>query len=122
MTIGGDATLTAGTSDPGYFNFTDYDRSALRLVRFDVVAALRANSHLSCVAELRAEGDSSWGHWNAGTYAAYVRVQPWTTRAFEVQAGRIPTAFGGFSTAALRQREPPDRIPAGLSVPHIASP
>ena len=98
MTIGGDATLTAGTSDPGYFNFTDYDRSALRLVRFDVVAALRANSHLSCVAELRAEGDSSWGHWNAGTYAAYVRVQPWTTRAFEVQAGRIPTAFGGFST------------------------
>ena len=97
LTVGGDATLTVGSSDPGYFNFTDYDRSTLRLVRFDVVAALRANSHLSCVAELRAEGDSGAGHWNAGAYAAYVRVQPWATRAFEVQAGRIPTAFGGFS-------------------------
>ena len=120
LTVGGDATLTVGTSDPGYFNFTDYERSTLRLVRFDVVAALRANSHLSCVAELRAEGDSGAGHWNAGAYAAYVRVQPWATRAFEVQAGRIPTAFGGFSTAALRHRQPADRLSAGLSVPDVA--
>jgi hypothetical protein len=97
VTVGGDATLTVGTSDPGYFNFTDYERSALRLVRFDVVATVRANEHLSFLTELRAEGDSGAGHWNAGAYAAYVRVQPWTSRAFEVQAGRIPTAFGGFT-------------------------
>ena len=35
VTVGGDVTLTAGTDDPGYFNFTDYGRSALRLVLFD---------------------------------------------------------------------------------------
>ena len=97
VTVGGDATLTVGTTDSGYFNFTDYERSALRLVRFDVIATLRANAHLSCLAELRAEGDSSDGHWTAGTYAAYVRVQPWTARAFEMQAGRIPPAFGAFT-------------------------
>ena len=97
VTVGGDATLTAGTEDPGYFNFTDYGRSALRLVRFDAVASLRVTEQVSCLAELRAEGDSGEGHWTAGAYAAYVRVKPWTGRPFEVQAGRIPTAFGGFS-------------------------
>src|ERR671913_1478979 len=97
VAVGGDATLTAGTEDPGYFNFTDYGRSALRLVRFDAVASLRVTEQVSCLAELRAEGDSGEGHWTAGAYAAYVRVKPWTARAFEVQAGRIPTAFGGFS-------------------------
>jgi hypothetical protein len=97
VTVGGDATLTIGTDDPGYFNFTDYERSALRLVRFDAIATLRVNAYLSCLAELRAEGDSTHGNWSAGAYAAYVRVQPWTNRAFEVQAGRVPTAFGGFT-------------------------
>src|SRR5215204_5885759 len=97
VTVGGDATLTAGTDDPGYFNFTDYERSALRLVRFDAVASLRINERVSCLAELRAEGDSREGHWTAGAYAAYVSVKPWTARGFEVQAGRIPTAFGGFT-------------------------
>jgi hypothetical protein len=97
VTVGGDATLTVGTNDSGYFNFTDYGRSALRLVRFDAVASLRVNQRVSCLAELRAEGDSGEGHWTAGAYAAYVRVKPWTTRALEVQAGRIPTAFGGFT-------------------------
>jgi hypothetical protein len=97
VTVGGDATLTAGTHDSGYFNYTDYGRSTLRLVRFDAVASLRVNDQVSCLAELRAEGDSGEGHWTAGAYAAYVRVKPWTARAFEVQAGRIPTAFGGFS-------------------------
>ena len=97
VTVGGDVTLTAGTDDPGYFNFTDYGRSALRLVRFDAVTSLRINERVSCLAELRAEGDSREGHWTAGAYAAYVRVKPWTARGFEVQAGRIPTAFGGFT-------------------------
>ena len=97
VTVGGDVTLTAGTNDPGYFNFTDYGRSALRLVRFDAVASLRLNAHVSCLTELRAEGDSREGHWTAGAYAAYVRVKPWTAHSFEVQAGRLPTAFGGFS-------------------------
>ena len=33
----------------------------------------------------------------ASAYAAYVRVQPWTAGPSRLQAGRIPTAFGGFS-------------------------
>jgi hypothetical protein len=96
VTVGGDVTLTVGSDDSGYFNFTDYERSTLRLLRFDAVATLRANAHVSGVIELRAEGDSGAGNWSADAYAVYLRVQPWTGRAFEVQAGRIPTAFGGF--------------------------
>jgi len=97
VTVGGDVTVTVGSGDSGYFNFTDYERSTLRLVRFDAVTTLRANGHVSGVIELRAEGDSAAGNWSADAYAAYLRVQPWTGRNFEVQAGRIPTAFGGFS-------------------------
>src|SRR5215217_5883219 len=40
VTVGGDATVTLGTDDPGFFNFTDYERSALQLVRFDAIATL----------------------------------------------------------------------------------
>jgi hypothetical protein len=46
---------------------------------------------------LRAEGDSAAGQWSGDAYAAYVRVKPWAGRTFELHAGRVPTAFGGFS-------------------------
>lgn len=97
LTVGGDVTLTVGSDDLGYFNYTDYDRSTLRLMRFGVVASLRATPRLSFLTELRAEGDSGAGEWSGQTYAAYVRFQPWISHAFELQAGKIPTAFGGFS-------------------------
>jgi hypothetical protein len=97
ITLAGTATITVGTDDRGFFNYTDYERSALRLVRFDVIATARANAHVSFLAELRAEGDSAAGNWSGEAYAAYLRVKPWTARSFEVHAGRIPTAFGGFS-------------------------
>jgi hypothetical protein len=100
ITLGGDVTLTVGSDDNGFFNYTDYERSTLRLMRFGVVASLRATPHLSFLTELRAEGDSGAGQWSGQTYAAYVRFQPWTSHAFELQAGKVPTAFGGFSRHA----------------------
>ncbi|HEX2311943.1 MAG TPA: hypothetical protein VHH91_14620 [Vicinamibacterales bacterium] len=97
VTVGGDVTLTVGSDDPGFFNYTDYDRSTLRLLRFGVVASVRATPHLSFLTELRAEGDSGAGQWSGNAYAVYVRFQPWLAHGFELQAGRIPTAFGGFT-------------------------
>lgn len=96
FTLGGDLTLTAGTDDLGYFNFTDYERSALRLARIDLVTTFRASDRISFFCELRSEGDLWAGHWSASPYAAYVRLKPWRDRAFEIQAGRLPSAFGGF--------------------------
>jgi hypothetical protein len=96
VSFGGEVTITAGTEDLGYFNYTDYDRSVLRLGRLDLVTTARASDRLSFVLELRAEGDLWEGHWTGSPYAAFVRVRPWRTRAFSIDAGRVPTAFGAF--------------------------
>ena len=96
MVLGGEALVTAAPDDDGFFNYTDYDRSALRLVRLGVTTSIRANGHVSFLAEVRAEGDTAEGEWTGEPYALLVRVRPWLNRSFEVHAGRIPTAFGGF--------------------------
>ena len=104
VTVGGDATLTVGTNDPGYFNFTDYERSALRLVRFDAVATLRANAHLSCLAELRAEGDSRRGPLDRG------RVR--RVRARAAMDGPRVRGAGGAHPDGLRRVQPGGRTAA----------
>ena len=106
VTFGGEITLTAGSDDLGYFNYTDYDRSVLRLGRFDFFTTARANDHVSFLLELRAEGDLWEGHWTAAPYAAFVRLRPWTTRPFEIDAGRVPTAFGAFMDRAYGPGNP----------------
>ena len=96
FTLRGDATVTVGGDDTGYFNYTDYDHSTLHLVRFDATAALRAGEHFTFLTELRTEGDSVHGEWLGAVYAAFVRYRPWTTRSFDVSAGRVPAAFGAY--------------------------
>lgn len=96
MVVGGEAFVTLAPDDEGFFNYTDYDRSALRLVRLGVTASVRANDHLSLLAEIRAEGDTGQGEWTGEPYALFVRLRPWPTRPFEIQAGRVAPAFGGF--------------------------
>ena len=97
FTLRGDATVTIGTDDTGYFNYTDYDHTTLHLVRFDATAALRAGDHVTFLTELRAEGDSLHGEWLGAVYAAFVRYRPWTARPIDVSAGRVPTAFGAYT-------------------------
>jgi hypothetical protein len=116
VTIGGDvsATFSCADSNPtetdwcagdgGYFNYTDYEHSALRMLRVDVTAAVKANKRLSVLGELRSE--------NAGApqpYALYLRIRPWTSRAFDVQVGRVPPTFGAFA----RRTYPADNVVIG---------
>lgn len=96
VVIGGEALVTVAPEDLGFFNYTDYERSALQLIRLGVVTMVHAGDRLSFVAELRAEGDTSGGAWTGVPYAAYARLRPWPDRPFELHAGRIPPAFGGF--------------------------
>ncbi|MDE3156302.1 MAG: hypothetical protein KGN76_14465 [Acidobacteriota bacterium] len=92
LVIGGEGSVSVSPSDPGYFNFTDYNHNALRLVRLGVTAALSAGRHVTVLTEIRTE------NWDAlRPYALYVRVRPWTRHAFDIQAGRIPPVFGAFS-------------------------
>ena len=53
VTVGGDVSATFGSPDPGFFNYTDYEHSALRLVRIDVAAAAKAGPHFSLLGEVR---------------------------------------------------------------------
>lgn len=101
ITVGADvsATLscaeTPGTAlcgeDTGFFNYSDYEYSTLRMLRFDVNAVIRANRSLAVLADVRSEnGDGP------RPYALYARLRPWAQRAFEINAGRVPPTFGAF--------------------------
>ena len=92
LVVTGEAAVTLGREDhEAYFNYTDYERNALRNVRFSLAALWQPSDRLAFVGELRSEDFAT-----TGAYAAYVRVRPFATRRFDVQAGRIPPVFGAF--------------------------
>lgn len=102
VVVSGEIVTAAGTSDEdAYFNFTDYEHNALRMVRLGVSAVYRPVEWLGLVGELRSE---DFNH--PEPYAAYVRVRPWRSRAFDIQAGRIPPTFGAFGRHAYGTANP----------------
>src|SRR3977135_2040296 len=68
VTVGGDVSASFGARDPGFFDYTDYEHSALRMLRIDVSAAAKAGPHLSLLGEVRTENLGS-----LHTYALYAR-------------------------------------------------
>jgi hypothetical protein len=123
LTVSGNFSATVGPEDPGFFNYTDYEDSVLRMLRVDLAASLRAGNHLSVLGELRSQ--------NARTpqaYALYLRIRPWPERRFDIQVGRIPPTFGAFPRRSYESDNPligyplayqyltslrPDAVPAG---------
>jgi hypothetical protein len=92
LTLGGDASASFGAKDPGFFDYTDYDHSALRLFRLDLTASLKVNDHFSILGELRTENAE-----RPEASALYLRIHPWTARAVDIQIGRVPPTFGAFA-------------------------
>jgi hypothetical protein len=103
LTVGGDVSATAScasvrgvdarcTPDTGYFNYTDYEQSVLRMVIVSVSAAVKAGSRVSVLSEVRSENGR-----RPEPYALYVRVTPFPSRGFAIQAGRVPPTFGAFA-------------------------
>src|SRR4030095_6349332 len=101
VTVGGDVSATFGSPDPGFFNYTDYEHSALRLLRIDVAAAAKAGPHFSLLGEVRSENVDT-----LQAYALYGRIRPWTARDFDIQVGRIAPTFGAFGRRAYAHRDP----------------
>jgi hypothetical protein len=105
VTVAGDVTATfscaklPGTTecgkDDGFFNYSDYENSMLRMVRVGLKASVRASRQVAVLAEVRTENDSL-----PEPYGLYVRVRPWATRNFDLQIGRIPPTFGAFPRRA----------------------
>jgi hypothetical protein len=87
--VSAEVSATYSGDDPGFFNYTDYEYSALRNLRLGVTAEVRASRRLHILGELRVDhGD------HVQPFALYVRVRPWPDRRFDIQAGRIPATFG----------------------------
>lgn len=93
--VGGELTATYGSEDPGFFNYATYAYDPLRNVRVVFDASLKPLRQLEVLAQVRTDGVSQ-----ARMAALYLRVRPWRTRDIDLQAGRVPTAFGLFGRTA----------------------
>jgi hypothetical protein len=88
-------------ADTGFFNYTDYDHSALRILRIDLTAAVKAGPHFTVLGEIRTENLDT-----VRPYALYLRIRPWTTRDFDIQVGRVPPTFGAFARRTYANDNP----------------
>jgi hypothetical protein len=102
VTLAGEVVATFGGSDErAYFNHTDYEQNALRRFRVSLTGAWRPRDSVAVVGEVRTENlDAVRAH------ALYVRVRPWRGHRFDLQAGRIPPAFGSFGRRGYVRDDP----------------
>jgi hypothetical protein len=108
VTLGGGAFWSFGSEDPGFFNYTDYEHSALRMLRLDLSAAVKASDHISVLAEVRSENGEM-----PEPYGFYLRLRPWVNRTFDIQVGRVPPTFGAFMRRAYDADNPLIGYPLG---------
>lgn len=94
ITLGTEISVSATPQDDkgAWFNYTDYEHNALRLMRLGVTADVRVTDRISFLTEIRSENGDA-----VEPYALYIRVRPWKDRPLDIQAGRIPPTFGAFS-------------------------
>ena len=111
VAVGGDVSLTAScshaadaalcTSDTGFFNYSDYEHSTLRMIRLGVGASVRISRGLAALGEVRLENAQP-----PRPYGLYLRYRPFDGRDFDIQAGRIPSIFGAFPRRAYSTENP----------------
>jgi hypothetical protein len=91
LTLAGEASGAFAPRDPAFFNYTDYEYTALRLGRLGLAADLRLGERVSILGEARSDNLEA-----PRIHALYARVTPLPGRGFDLQAGRIPPVFGAF--------------------------
>ena len=89
VVFGAEVSATIAPDDPGFFNYTSYEFSALRNLRMGVSAEVRANDRIQLLGEVRLDQGRV-----LEAYGLYLRVRPFASRRFDVQAGRVPPTFG----------------------------
>ena len=98
VTVSGNVSVSIASRDnSAFFNFTDYEHNALRMLRLSISGAWKLNSRLAVLAELRSEDTEE-----VVPYALYVRARPFARVPIDIQAGRIPTVFGAFARQSYR--------------------
>lgn len=95
VVLGAEVTATFAPKDPGFFNYTSYEFSALRNLRLGVSTEIKATERLQVLGEVRLD------HGRVlEAYGLYVRIRPFPRRRFDIQAGRVPPTFGALSRTA----------------------
>lgn len=92
VVFGAEVTGTFAPEDPGFFNYTSYEFSALRNFRISASTEIRANDHIQVLAEVRFDQGRV-----LEAYGLFVRVRPWLHRRFDIQAGKVPPTFGAMT-------------------------
>ena len=91
LTFGGEISLGFAPEDPTFFNYTDYEYTALRLARLGLSGALRLHDRVSVLGEVRSDNLEA-----PRAHALYVRFRPWLAKPLDLQAGLVPPVFGAF--------------------------
>ncbi len=89
VTFAGELSGTLSPEDEGYFNYGSYQTNRLRLFRVDLAAEVRLARFASLLADVRSDNLQA-----PRAYALYLRIVPWSGRAFDVQGGIVPPVFG----------------------------
>jgi hypothetical protein len=92
VVLGSEVAGTFGSQDPGFFNFSDYEHSALREFRASLSLLVRATERVSVLGEIRSANLGS-----PEAYALYARIRPFPRHRLDIQIGRIPPTFGTYS-------------------------
>ena len=106
LRLGGEVSGTIAPEDLGWFNYSDYEVSTLRLFRVDLVAEARLASFASVLFDARSD--------NLGAprvYALYLRLRPWASREIDLQAGLVPPVFGAFPRRRYASENPLPSLP-----------
>ena len=106
VTFGGElAGMLSPRDDEAFFNYTDYERDALRMARLRLFGQWRVVQPVSVIAEVRTENADA-----LEVAALYVRWRPSRSQEFDIQAGRIPSVVGSFPRRAYGR----DNLVVGL--------
>ena len=91
--VGGEAMAAIAPRDQeAWFNYTDYEHDAMRVVRLALSATVRAGRRVSFLGEVQADNFNE-----VRPYAMFMRLRPWPDRNIDIQAGLIPPVFGQFA-------------------------
>jgi hypothetical protein len=103
LRLGGEVSGTIAPEDLGWFNYSDYETSSLRLFRVDLAAEARLAPFASVLFDVRSDNLDA-----PRVYALYLRLRPWAGREIDLQAGLVPPVFGAFRAGAT----PHDPLPS----------
>ena len=104
--LGGEVSGTIGPEDLGWFNYSDYETSSLRLFRVDLAAEARLASFASVLFDVRSDNLDA-----PRVYALYLRLRPWAGRELDLQAGLVPPVFGAFPRRRYAYDNPLPSLP-----------